>query len=170
MILNAFECTVFCIEVQFRLGIPEIIQINVDIAAVFISLDIFLSTYSLNATHFNAMRCDAVTSKCIKKKLSWIWIHDNDKKRERNLFFFFMFLLTSVYSRMVSYPLPTQQTISLELVYSCWLDAPTVSVSLLIPSTFFFFLVILFSSGDEFTSCFCFFVSNFGYLVFCFNF
>lgn len=37
---------------------------------------------------------------------------------------------------MVSYPLPTQQTISLELVYSCWLDVPTVSVSLLIPSTF----------------------------------
>lgn len=37
---------------------------------------------------------------------------------------------------MVSYRLPTQRTISLELVYSCWLDAPTGSVSQLIPSTF----------------------------------
>lgn len=44
--------------------------------------------------------------------------------------------LTLVYNPMVSYPLPTQRIISSELVYSCWLDAPTASVSLLIFSTF----------------------------------
>lgn len=43
--------------------------------------------------------------------------------------------LTLVYNRMVSCPLPTQQTISLELVYSCWSNAPAASVSLLTPST-----------------------------------
>lgn len=45
-------------------------------------------------------------------------------------------LLTLVYNPMVSYPLPTQQIISLELVYSDWLDAPTASASPLKFSTF----------------------------------
>lgn len=91
MILNAFECAVFCIEVQFRLEIPEIIRINVDIAAVFFFFDLFLCVRWMR--HIS-MRCAAVTSKCIFKKkikVRWIRIHDNDKKRERLVVFFSCF-------------------------------------------------------------------------------